>query len=321
MLLSNTNKENIVLMNNGCICCSVRKDIIDTFHTLFTKIENLEKQINWVVIETTGIADPAPLILSLYMDKVCKEKLRLDGVITVVDSININKHMLIKSDEGASKEKQKKTPINAIAHSNATVSEIIKQIAYADRIILSKVDLLVGIKSPPLSSMDQSVLMQQLSKNPQLQAIQKQILEINPNISGIYPCIQGDIEIHKVLNIHAFDIHHSNMLQLLDNEQNAGMLDNAFCQTININRLNKKNNTKNTKSTVLNRINALPDLKPDKSVNSDSLGSSPSPLITTNISTISLTTMDALNFDAINVWLVDLLQNKGIDIFRMKGKH
>ena len=56
LLLQHTQKENIILMNNGCICCTVRKDIIDTFHVLFEKIGNLSSQIDWVVIETTGLA-------------------------------------------------------------------------------------------------------------------------------------------------------------------------------------------------------------------------------------------------------------------------
>src|SRR5690349_9409821 len=84
LLLQHTEKENIILMNNGCICCTVRKDIIDTFHVLFNKIQNLTEQIDWVVIETTGVAGmymdiymcilvPSVLILAydIYMYRSC----------------------------------------------------------------------------------------------------------------------------------------------------------------------------------------------------------------------------------------------------------
>ena len=107
-------QEEIVLMNNGCICCTgknsgffkfpmlliifisslfiaVRKDLIDTFNTMFAH-ESFSK-IDWIIIETTGLADPSPLIHSLYMDSECSKKLRLDGVVTVVDAKHFSNHM------------------------------------------------------------------------------------------------------------------------------------------------------------------------------------------------------------------------------------
>jgi G3E family GTPase len=91
LLLQQTQKENIILMNNGCVCCTVRGDLITTFHELF-KSDSFSK-IDWIVIETTGLADPAPVIQSLYMDKQCSKCMRLDGVITVVDSKHVKGHI------------------------------------------------------------------------------------------------------------------------------------------------------------------------------------------------------------------------------------
>ena len=80
LLVQQTEKEEVILLNNGCVCCSVRKDILTTFQGLF-KNEAFSR-LDWVIIETTGLANPAPLIQTLYMDNDCKQHLRLDSVLT-----------------------------------------------------------------------------------------------------------------------------------------------------------------------------------------------------------------------------------------------
>ena len=91
LLLQHTQKENIILMNNGCVCCTVRGDLLATFHELFKA--STFANIDWIVIETTGLADPAPVIQSLYMDKQCAKAMRLDGVLTVVDAKHVMGHI------------------------------------------------------------------------------------------------------------------------------------------------------------------------------------------------------------------------------------
>jgi molybdopterin-guanine dinucleotide biosynthesis protein len=91
LLLKQTGKEQIILLNNGCVCCTVRSDLIATFHSLFQ--QDLFSQLDWIVVETTGLADPAPVIQSLYMDKDCNMRMRLDSVITVVDAFHIQNHI------------------------------------------------------------------------------------------------------------------------------------------------------------------------------------------------------------------------------------
>lgn len=76
------------------ICCmtpTVRKDLLTTFQRLFAN--DAFARLDWVVIETTGLADPAPLIQSLYMDSNCSSRLRLDGVLAVVDCKHFPTHM------------------------------------------------------------------------------------------------------------------------------------------------------------------------------------------------------------------------------------
>jgi G3E family GTPase len=159
LLLQQTKKEQIILMNNGCVCCSVRGDLIQTFKQLF-KSDSFSL-LNWVVIETTGLADPGPVIQTLFMDDDCKKHMRLDACITVVDSKHIVQHfgmycivvlmysnvlrliclniatniccVLLHSASAAAGGEG--------AHKGLAVPEAVQQLAFADRILLNKIDL------------------------------------------------------------------------------------------------------------------------------------------------------------------------------------
>lgn len=78
-----------------CVVHTVRKDLLTTFQRLFAN--DAFARLDWVVIETTGLADPAPLIQSLYMDSNSSSRLRLDGVLAVVDCKHFPTHMKKRS--------------------------------------------------------------------------------------------------------------------------------------------------------------------------------------------------------------------------------
>jgi len=80
--------EEIVEMNNGCICCTVRGDLIRIFGNLMQK----RARFDHVLIETTGLADPGPVIQSFFVDEVMRSQTVLDSVVTVVDSKHIWQH-------------------------------------------------------------------------------------------------------------------------------------------------------------------------------------------------------------------------------------
>ncbi|MBD2181003.1 GTP-binding protein [Planktothrix sp. FACHB-1355] len=103
--------EEILEMNNGCICCTVRGDLIRIFSDLMLKREKFDH----LVIETTGLADPAPVIGSFFVDDVMRNHTQLDAVVTVVDALHIWSHW--DADEAQ------------------------EQIAFADVILLNKTDL------------------------------------------------------------------------------------------------------------------------------------------------------------------------------------
>jgi G3E family GTPase len=109
--------ENITLLANGCICCSVRTDMQETLRELFSQRRaGLMIDFDRVIIETTGLADPAPVIQTLVSDTLLGAQYRLDGVVTLVDAVN-GQYQL------------------------GSQPEAIKQIALADRIFITKQDL------------------------------------------------------------------------------------------------------------------------------------------------------------------------------------
>ncbi|MEC5425912.1 GTP-binding protein [Virgibacillus sp. C22-A2] len=110
-------EEEIVEMNNGCICCTVRGDLIKILRTLHFSMEQGHVHFDQVIIETTGLADPAPVAQTFFVDEILSEVFEVDSIVTVVDSKHITKH-LDKKDEAQ------------------------EQIAFADVIVFNKQDLI-----------------------------------------------------------------------------------------------------------------------------------------------------------------------------------
>ncbi len=108
--------EQIVEMNNGCICCTVRGDLVRILGELAERRENGEIGFERVIIETTGLADPAPVAQTFFIDQDIAENYRLDAIVTVVDAVH--------------------APIQLQEHHEAQ-----EQVGFADRILLSKTDL------------------------------------------------------------------------------------------------------------------------------------------------------------------------------------
>ncbi|MEM8721874.1 MAG: GTP-binding protein [Cyanobacteria bacterium P01_G01_bin.39] len=103
--------EEIIEMNNGCICCTVRGDLI----RIITKLLEHRDRFDYLIIETTGLADPAPVIQSFFVDEILYKHTELDAIVTVVDAKYINTHW--------------------------SSSEAQEQIAFADVILVNKTDL------------------------------------------------------------------------------------------------------------------------------------------------------------------------------------
>ena len=146
--------EEIFEMNNGCICCTVRGDLIRILAGLMKR-----KDFDGILIETTGMADPAPVAQTFYVDQDVAEKTRLDAIVTVVDAVNLSTHL----NE---------------AHETA------EQIAFADILLLNKVDLVT----------------------PQaLARVEGRIRSINP-YARIVPTEKCEVDLEQVLGLKAFSL-------------------------------------------------------------------------------------------------------------------
>lgn len=146
--------EEILEMNNGCICCTVRGDLIRIFGNLIARREKFD----YLVIETTGLADPGPVIQSFFVDEVMRAQTKLNAVVTVVDTKHIWNHW--------------------------DSSEAQEQIAFADVILVNKIDLV------PLE---------------QLQELEKRIRAMNA-FAKLYRTQNCELSIDLILGIQAFDL-------------------------------------------------------------------------------------------------------------------
>jgi len=146
--LVSTVNENMSVLANGCICCSVRTDLQDSLRELFNerRAGNIP-QFDRVIIETTGLADPAPVVQTLVSDTLINAQFRLDGLVTLVDAYHA--HDLFQRQP-----------------------EAIKQVAMADRIFISKTDLV----SPD-----------------RLQELTDELRALNPQ-ADLHPVVHGDLD-------------------------------------------------------------------------------------------------------------------------------
>ena len=90
-ILVESSEETIIEVMNGCICCTVRGDLTEALDNMYDRI----KDFDGVLIETTGLADPAPVAQTFFVDDRVTERYYLDGIVTVVDAKHIIQHLRI----------------------------------------------------------------------------------------------------------------------------------------------------------------------------------------------------------------------------------
>jgi G3E family GTPase len=160
-------EDEIVEMNNGCICCTVRSDLIEAI----SRITRRDQAVDQILIETTGLADPAPVIQSFFLDDQIRRHTALDAIVTVVDARHIALHW---NDEEAR-----------------------EQIAFADVLLLNKVDLV---------------------SQAELQGLGDRVRRMNP-LARVYRTRECELPIDLLLGLRAFDLGRALAVdpQLLDN--------------------------------------------------------------------------------------------------------
>ena len=160
-ILVESSEETIIEVMNGCICCTVRGDLTETLDKMYDRI----KDFDGVLIETTGLADPAPVAQTFFVDDKVVERYRLDGIITVVDAKHIIQHL----------DDEKPEDIE---------NESVEQLAFADRIMLNKIDLV---------------------DEEDLQVVEARIKSIN-NHAPIFRTENSLIDPKELINIGSFDL-------------------------------------------------------------------------------------------------------------------
>jgi G3E family GTPase len=153
--------EEIFEMNNGCICCTVRGDLIRILGTLMRRRERFDR----IIVETTGLADPAPVAQTFFVDDEVAARLRLDAIVTLVDAAHVLGHLGEVKPAGVE-------------------NEAVEQVAFADRIILNKTDLV----SPA-----------------HLGAVRDRLRSINA-VAEMIPAAHADVELGRILDVGAFDL-------------------------------------------------------------------------------------------------------------------
>jgi G3E family GTPase len=147
-------EEELFEMNNGCICCSVRGDLIRILGNLMKRRDKFD----YILIETTGMADPGPVVQTFFVDDELQTKTRLDGLVTVVDTLHVHQHW--------------------------DADEVQKQIAFADVLLLNKIDLVTP---------------------DELDQLEARIRRMNP-AAKVYRTQKSLIDLDKILYVGGFDL-------------------------------------------------------------------------------------------------------------------
>ena len=154
-------EEEIFEMNNGCICCTVRGDLIRILGNLMRRKDKFDQ----ILIETTGLADPAPVAQTFFVDDEMAAQLKLDAIVTVVDAKHLLPHLDEEKPEGVE-------------------NEALEQLAFADRIVLNKIDL---------------------ADDDELSEVESRIQEVNP-LAPIIRTQHGKVNLDAILDVGAFSL-------------------------------------------------------------------------------------------------------------------
>ena len=199
-IIVESSEESIIEVMNGCICCTVRGDLTDVLDRMYDRI----KDFDGVLIETTGLAAPAPVAQTFFVDDKVTERYKLDGIITVVDAKHIVQHVDEEKPEGVE-------------------NEAVEQLAFADRIMLNKIDLVT---------------------EEEIEGVTSKIKSINKS-APIYHTENSLIAPANLINIGAFDLDRTLEMdpEFLDtdaeheHDQRVTSTSSKFVGELNVNKL------------------------------------------------------------------------------------
>ncbi|KAK4802704.1 hypothetical protein SAY86_000907 [Trapa natans] len=269
--------EEIIMVNNGCLCCTVRGDLVKM---LLELVKKKRDKFDHIVIETTGLAKPGPVIETFCSDELVSRHVQLDGVVTLVDGKHAMQHL------------------NEVKP-RFVVNEAVEQIAYADRIIINKIDL--------VSEAD-------------LDTLTKRIKHIN-GMAQIKHAKYGTVDMDFVLGIGGYDLNRLFSIFYrpvhLHIIHQVAFVSFTICYIFKLNlhlvgyifRIDSEVNGDNSSCTTQEHVHGHEghkghhhDHKHDSAVSS-----------------VSIVSEGTLDLDEVDDWLERLIEEKGEDLYRLKG--
>ncbi|KAL9350903.1 hypothetical protein Peur_058158 [Populus x canadensis] len=249
--------EDIIMLNNGCLCCTVRGDLVRMIADL---VKRKKDKFDHIVIETTGLANPAPIIQTFYAEDQVFNDVKLDGVVTLVDA----KHAPLHLDEVKPK---------------GVVNEAVEQIAYADRVIVNKTDL-VG--------------------EQEIASLVQRIRNIN-RMANLKRTQYGKVDLDYVLGIGGFDLERiESAVSDEDRKEDHASHDHDHDHDHDHHHHHHHDEH---------------DHKHDHHDDHHSHDHTHDP----GVSSVSIVCEGSLDLEKANIWLGTLLMERSEDIYRMKG--
>jgi G3E family GTPase len=334
-------EEEIFEMNNGCICCTVRGDLIRILGNLMKRRDKFD----YILVETTGLADPAPVAQTFFVDDEIQDSLELDGIVTLIDA----KHVLMHLDSS---------------------SECKEQVAFADVILLNKTDLVTEAELDELETRIRSMnAMAKVYRSKDAAVEMENILNVRgfdleralvvkPTFlqpeypfewAGIYEIKDGPLEIilaegpdpsMNVLVLETDGAAVENIELLLEEavrkfsskkeQLSAGQAIEVAGQLYQLNLEQEGTKSFTLKPKTNGKYVLFTQHKPEEfvmSVRSESSEIAPLAANTyeaghthdSEVSSVGIASPGDLDEKKFNNWLGTLLREKGTDIFRMKG--
>ena len=274
-------KEDVITMDNGCVCCTVRGDLVRALLTL----KDRPKKFDHVIIETTGLADPAPVAFTFFINPEIADAYRIDSILCLADAKHIGIHLEEEKPDGA-------------------VNEAVQQVAFADRILLNKIDLV---------------------SEAELEEVVDTVKSINA-VAEVIKTTNSVIDLDRVLGVNSFSIEKTLEVDpdFLDNEEGHAQAEAAEAAAAAGHAVDHGHgHSHDGGKTECHEDHgdaahghghghgdvAEPKPKKAKKKRHDLTG----------VSSVGILAEGELDFGAVNGFMMNLLQENALNIYRSKG--
>ncbi|KAI7840554.1 hypothetical protein COHA_005709 [Chlorella ohadii] len=284
-------KEQIMMLNNGCLCCTVRDDLVDMLNKLYDRRDQFDR----IVIETTGLAQPAPIIQTFFLEPKVADRMKLDGVVTLVDAKHVELHLDEEKPEGV-------------------VNEAMEQIAYADRIILNKTDL---VEPADLERLEDRIAA--INSMAQIKRAQKAEVPIDYvlgvggfDLEKVEDDVLAEEEHHSHAHSHSHDHEHSHSHSHSHDHDHECSGSNCTHESHSHDHSHSHSHASSSSESEHECSGAGCSHHSHKHGHSHQHHDDA-------VSSVSISIEGDMDLDKVNYWLGGLMEVKSNDLYRMKG--